>query len=368
MPAVDPGTVHNPLGSTPVANALRWWLDELTALGADLAATLRIAAASALVVELGARGGWSLVRETRAARTVLGTVDAERLDDEAVRRTLRRLLGHGKPETVAVLLPATAVLTRVIRLPVGAAPDLASILEFEIGRHTPFTAERAYYRHRVLGRATAAGTIEVELRVAPRELIDATMRRLAAVGLSTTTVTAIDTPPRERPRASLMPTGTRPVAVWTLGNCVRVGVVGVAAVAALLAPVAVAHLRLDGIARDIGALRPTVERRLVEHDRDLRQRAALDAVVAAKCASPATVELLAALTHALPDGSWLTSLQLSGRDLVIEGYAPAAAALVRPLELAGPFSQVGYRAPITRDPQTAREHFQLDIRLAERTP
>ncbi len=359
MPAVDPGTINDPLGSTPIANVLRWWLDELSALGADLAATLRLAATTGLVIELGARGGWSLVREARSGRAVLGTVDAERLDDEAVRRTLRRLLGHGKPEAVAVLLPATAVLTRVIRLPVGAARDLASILEFEIGRHTPFTAERAYYRHRVLGRATAAGTIEVELRVAPRELIDATLRRLAAVGLSATTVTAVDTPPRERPRASLMPTATRPAAVWTIGNRIRIGVAAAALVTALLAPIAVADLRLAGIARDIGVLRPTVERRLVEQERDLRQRAALAAVVAAKRASPATVELL---------GSWLTSLQLSGRDLVIEGYAPAAAALVRPLELAGPFAQVGYRAPITRDPQSAREHFQFDIRLAERAP
>ncbi|MBI3514401.1 MAG: PilN domain-containing protein [Proteobacteria bacterium] len=368
MPAVDPGTVNDPLGSTPVANALRWWLDELTALGADVAATLRIAASSALVVELGARGGWSLVRETRSGRAVLGTVDAERLDDEAVRRTLRRLLGHGKPEAIAVLLPATAVLTRAIRLPVAAARDLPSILEFEIARHTPFTAERAYYRHRLLGRATAAGTIEVELRVAPRELIDTTLRRLAAVGLSTTTVTAVDTPPRDRPRASLMPTETRPAVIWTLGNRIRVGVAAGALVAALLAPIAVAHLRLAGIARDIGALRPTVERRLTEQERDLRQRTALDAVVAIKRAAPATVELLGALTHALPDGSWLTSLQLTGRDLVIEGYAPAAAALVRPLELAGPFAQVGYRAPITRDPQSAREHFQFDMRLAEPAP
>jgi general secretion pathway protein L len=368
MPAVEPGTANDSLGTTPIAGALRWWLDELAALGADLAATVRIAASSTLAIELGATGGWTLVRESRAGRGLLGTIDADRLDDEAVRRTLRRLLGHDRPSAAAVLLPANAVLTRVIRLPVAAVTDLASIVEFEIARHTPFTAERAYYRHRVLGRPTTAGTIEVELRVAPRELIDLTVRRLAAVGVATTTVTAIDVPLRERARASLTPAEARSGRTWSAGNRARAAIAAASLAAALASPVAVAQLRLAAIAHDVGALRPTVERRLAVQEHDLRQRAALDAVVAAKRAAPATIELLAALTHALPDGSWLTSLQLGGRELVIDGYAPAAAALVRPLETAGPFAQVGYRAPITREAAGGLEHFQFDIRLKDRAP
>jgi general secretion pathway protein L len=367
MPSVDPGTLSGAFGSTPIAAALRWWLDELGELARDVAAALRAATASALTLELTEAGGWVLAREARAGRAVLGTLDAQRLDDEAVRRTLRRLLGPGQPAPVALLLPTGSVLMRVIRLPAAAAGDLPAILEFEIARHTPFTAERAYWRHRVVERAGAAGTVEVALTVAPRDLVDGALRRLAAVGLAVDSVTAADTPARERRRVSLLPgaaatagLGSRARALWA--------VAGLAAAAALVSPIVAAHVRLAGIEREIRALQPTVDRTLAAHERRARLSGALDDIVTAKRATPAVVETLAALTRALPDGSWLTGLQLAGRELIIDGYAPAAAALARPLETVGPFAQVTYRAPINRDPRSGLEQFQLELRLAEHRP
>ncbi|HUA55176.1 MAG TPA: PilN domain-containing protein [Candidatus Sulfotelmatobacter sp.] len=368
MPSVDPGTLTDTLGSTPIANALRWWLDALAELGSDAAAALRAAATSSLTLELTEAGPWIVARETRATRGVLGTIEAQRLDDEAVRRTLRRLLGHGKAPAVALLLPANALLTRVIRLPAAAAADLPAIIEFEIGRHTPFTAERAYYRHRVIGRAAGAGTLDVELRVAPRDLIDGALRRLAAVGLAVDSVTAADTPARARHRVSLLPAA--PASARAAGAPIRALAIaaGLAALAALVSPIAVAELRRAGIEREIRTLQPAVDRLLAAHAQQMRLSDALDAVVAAKRATPAAVETLAALTHALPDGSWLSSLQLAGHDLIIEGHSPAAAALAQPLETAGPFAQVSYRAPITRDPHSGLEQFQFEIRIAEGAP
>ncbi len=367
MPSVDPGTLPDAFGTTPIAAALRWWLDELTELGRDVAAVLRTASAPALTLELTDAGSWILAREARAGRVVLGTIAAHRLDDEAVRRTLRRLLGPGKHATVALLLPAGSVLTPLIRLPAAAAADLPAILEFEIARHTPFTAERAYWRHRVLVRPGAAGTVEVTLTVAPRDLVDGALRRLATVGLAVDGVTAADTPARERRRASLLPDvapaaglGTRTRALWVAA--------ALAATAALASPIVADHVRLTGIERAIGALQPTIDRTLTEHERRARLTDALDAIVAAKRATPAVVETLAALTRALPDGNWLTALQLAGHTLIIDGYAPAAAALARPLETVGPFAQVTYRAPINRDPRSGLEQFQLELRLAERRP
>ena len=364
MPSVDPGTLTDTFGSTPIATALRWWLDQLAELGRDVAADLRAATTSSLTLELTEAGPWLLARETRAARAVLGTIEAQRLDDEAVRRTLRRLLGDAKPMIVALLLPASALLTRVIRLPSGAAADLPAIVAFEIGRHTPFTADRAYYRHRVIGRAAGAGTLDLELWLAPRDLIDGALRRLAAVGLAVDSVTTAGTPARERQRVSLLPALPAAAAGGARQRILAV-VAGLAALAALVSPIAVAELRRAAIERDVRALQPRVDRLLAEHARNARLANALDAIVTAKRATPATVETIAALTHALPDGSWLSSLQLGGRDLVIEGHSPGAAALARPLETVGPFARVGYRAPITRDPRSGLEQFQLEIRLAE---
>src|SRR5471032_2882826 len=116
MPSVDPGIARDALGSTMVAGALRWWLDALAELGSDLGAALHLGNSAALTVELTERG-WIIARESGAGRGVLGTVDANRLDDDALRRTVRRLLRRDRPEPAALLLPASAVLTRVVRLP-----------------------------------------------------------------------------------------------------------------------------------------------------------------------------------------------------------------------------------------------------------
>jgi len=367
MPSVEPGVARDALGSTVIANALRWWLDALRELAVELLAVSRLVSPAALAVELTDRG-WIVSRESGASRAVLGTIDAERLDDDALRRTLRRLLRRDGPELASLLLPASAVLTRAIRLPAAAASDLPSILDFEIARHTPFTADRAYYRHRVLGRAGPAGTIDVELWVAPRDLVDGALRRLAMAGLRIDSVTAAGTPPRERRQRSLMPIATGE----TRGRSrtrrgLTLAAVG-ALIAALVSPIAAAQLRLAALERALDAVRPAADRALADRERGLRASAALDQVMEAKRATPPVVETLLALTRALPDGSFLSSLQLAGRELVIEGHSPAAAALARPLETIGPFARVGYRAPITRDPQSGLEQFQFGITLAERAP
>jgi general secretion pathway protein L len=278
---------------------------------------------------------------------------------------VRRLLRRDRPEPAALLLPASAVLTRVVRLPAAAATDLASILEFEIARHTPFTADRAYYRHRVIGGAGAAGTIEVELCAAPRDLVDGALRRLAVAGLTADSVSAAGTPARERRRRSLMPATARPALGGSRTQRALAGAAIAALIGALISPIAAAQLRLALVERDIAALQPVADRALAAREHDLHADAALDAVLAAKRATPPVVETLLALTRALPDGSFLSSLQLAGRELVIDGYAPAAAALARPLETIGPFARVGYRAPITRDPRSGLEQFQFGITLAE---
>jgi general secretion pathway protein L len=368
MPPVDPGVGRDALGSTVIAAALRWWLDELTALRADAREAWRAVATRALALEVDQQGGWTVVRESARGRTVLGTIAADRLDEEALRRTVRRLVGQAKGYTVAVQLPTATVLTRTIRLPAAALKDLGPILEFELARHTPFTAARAYWRHRVIGRATAAGTIEVELRVVPRELVDGLLRQLDTAGLAVETITEIGMPARLRARTSLMPATARAVARWSRPTFVLAGAVAAALGAAIASPIVAAQVRLAGVEREIAALRPTADKQLAARERDARTTASYDSVVGAKRAATPSVEILAALTRALPDGSWLTGVQLTGRELIVEGYSPAAAGLARPLESAGPFGRVTYRAPIARDPQTGLEQFQFAITLAERTP
>jgi Tfp pilus assembly protein PilN len=69
--------------------------------------------------------------------------------------------------------------------------------------------------------------------------------------------------------------------------------------------------------------------------------------------------LLAALTDALPDSGWLDGIHLDGSDLMISGFAPAAADLIAALERSGSFTNVRFAAAVVHDPARRAERFQI---------
>jgi hypothetical protein len=64
----------------------------------------------------------------------------------------------------------------------------------------------------------------------------------------------------------------------------------------------------------------------------------------------------------LPDGAWLLSLSIIGRDVVLDGLAPSAAAIALALEKSHDVSDIVFRSAITRE-TSGLEHFQLGASL-----
>jgi general secretion pathway protein L len=83
------------------------------------------------------------------------------------------------------------------------------VLGFEMDRLTPFRAEEVYYDHRVLGRDAAAGTIDVLLAVARREIVDARLAQMRELGVSVQGVQVREDAPRAGPALDVLPTGQR---------------------------------------------------------------------------------------------------------------------------------------------------------------
>jgi general secretion pathway protein L len=320
---IDPGAV------------LRWWLREVGDLAAECLP--RRWARATLIAEAD-EGGWLLARETARGRVPLG-----KIGEVTVRA-----------EAVAVLLPASMVFRKTIRLPEEAASDLDSILRFEIARQTPLTAERAYFQHRVVGRGPLG--IEVEIAVVSRDPVDGLLRSLAAHGLAVDSVTLADVPAGERRRRSLVAASRG--AGWSLLDGT---VLALSLAAALAAPLVLGHWRLAALDREILELRPAAEAALAEQQRGSDAAQRLATLAGLRANAPLAVETIAALTKALPDGTWLTALQLAGREVGIEGFSPNAARLAQPLETGGTFERVEFRAPIARDPTTGAEHFHFGL-------
>jgi general secretion pathway protein L len=70
--------------------------------------------------------------------------------------------------------------------------------------------------------------------------------------------------------------------------------------------------------------------------------------IAAAAQAGDTVQILAALTNALPDGTFLTDFTLKSGDLTIDGQSSDAARLISVLSAAPGFHDPSFIAPVTR--------------------
>ncbi|HWB49890.1 MAG TPA: PilN domain-containing protein [Stellaceae bacterium] len=325
--------------------ALDWWIGELAACRHDLRARLATQGRRGVVIEAGERY-WLLRRGGRP----IGQVDRH-ADGAADLRVIERVVGR---RPIVVEIPADRTLAKTIALPPGAKGQLDRILGFEIARHFPFPAEQVHFQHRLV-QGERDGIVTVEVVAVPRAVVDEIGAALAALGLRAAAIAVgAGAKPLYLPPAAYA--GARKAASRSTRW------LGVAAVLAGLAalvswPLAQQHA-LDALDRELAALKPGAEAALRVSDGARRAAERDAAILALRGGRPPLVAALDRLSRDLPDGAWLLSLSISGRDVVLDGLAPSGAAVALALEKAGHVSGIVFRAPITRE-AAGLEHFQL---------
>jgi len=330
--------------------ALGWWLGELAGLARDAARAAGLASRGAVTITAGERY-WTV----RDQRRLIGRID--RAGEDGARALAALIPEAARRRPVAVEIPPERVLSRIVHFPPGARGELDRIVGFEIARHFPFPASRVFFRHRIVGRADAP-TLAVEIVAVPRDIVAEIGAGLAAAGLCAGAVAALPqggAEPLPLPREALGPARRplRPI----------LALAGLAAAALLSCPLA-QHVRLAALDREIAALKPQAAAALRARERDRRDGERLAALVRLRGSRPPLIAVLDRLSRAVPDGSWLQSLSLSGRELIIDGLSPSAATIVLALEHGGGLSDIVFRAPITRE-AGGLEHFQLGATVAE---
>jgi general secretion pathway protein L len=125
---------------------------------------------------------------------------------------------------------------------------------------------------------------------------------------------------------------------------------------------------LAGIEREIAELKPRAEAAMKLRERQQQDTERLRAIVATRGARPPLVRVLDALSRELPDGAWLLSLSIGGRDVIMDGLAPSAAEIALALQKSGAFKDIVFRAPVTREAASGLERFQLGAATAEAKP
>jgi len=253
----------------------------------------------------------------------------------------------------ALRLPDSMVLHRDITLPLAAERDLASVLGFEIDRLTPFEPDEIFWSVSGLRRDSARGlamTLLITLRAPLERLLDV----LAARDLKPA---CVETPfGRIALSARSGPGGRR--LQWGL-----FGLSAVLALACLAIPPLRQQMALNAAEAQIAALQPAAREALALR-RQLNIAASGQSAIAAALSNGDALQCIAALTAALPDGTYLTDLTLKSGTVTFDGASTNAARLIAVLAGVPGFSNPSFSAPVTRAINGQSDLFSIRVSYA----
>ncbi|MBA4501552.1 PilN domain-containing protein [Marinobacterium marinum] len=317
--------------------------------------------------------GWRRQLQSRVRRLTY-TGDSFRFEQGGDKLQIEtdRLAGHpalkswqqqGRKRTpLLVVLARDQLLHRVIQLPAATEPRLASVLGFELDRHTPFSADQASYSYRIVHRNRAAQRIDVELFVLPNIRREQLLNVLQRAGLQPVWLIPegceVDT--HLRNRLNLLPVAQRPPrpiqARWSL--------------ALLVVPILLLMLlfyrqeeRLQALQDRVEPLRQQAEQAQAvrEEARDLEQGWRF--MYERHQAQISPLAVMNELTRLLPDNTWLNRLELENGEIQMQGESANASGLIGRLEGSALLESVGFTSPVTVNPRSGQERFGIRAQI-----
>jgi general secretion pathway protein L len=346
-----------------VSRFFTWWSGELASCVPDRLRRLLRSESSLLVMTIGSEVAQVTVRSGGRVRQ-LGCFPLA----AASRRTLTDLVGDTPSRSLQIVVnvPRDKVLRRSVTLPLEVAENLREVLAFQMDRHTPFKASEVAYDYRVTATDTAAKKITVDLAVLQRTTLDEATSIVDSYGLTAHRVGIADDDPGEdtpfnfRPHEDLViPSAARRRLVVTL----TMAAAFLAAVAWYLPlyfdhrALAMYEARLEET-RAAALQADSLKKRLVT-EVDVSQ-----ALVDRRAATPTLTSLIADITNRLPDGTWLTQLQVRDGTLTLTGFSVSAAPLIARLEASSLLAQVRFGSPVTPDQSVGSERFNIIAQVA----
>jgi general secretion pathway protein L len=336
-----------------VTAATHWWLSELAAM--IPAAIKRAVIPPSEVTVIHIERGNAIVRRfdrdnkpTEIRRTLLEELDAKSADTS-------------RPALVA-LEPDVAYADQ-FKVPLAAQGRLRQAVSFEVARRSPFRGPDAVFDYHVAGRSDDNRILDIEWATVPANLIqNAQMvsRRLgyfpAAIGLAPAGHSKLRFVfVREKPAFSVRL--TRATVCLGLSLALLTGSL-----------TASAYHRFDQAAANEHAAAMLKD----EAGQAQKTKATAEAMekaiaaVAQRMAEPKALDILRAITDALPDDTWVSEFSLNANQVRLAGFSASASALPERLAPVPLFEHPQFRAAITPQPGKNVEHFDLGLAVPKR--
>ena len=350
----------------PILRGLRWWRGELVSLLPRFLKRGKRNGGTALLMDV-TPSHIAAIRCTNGKRSELARVERtfaapDRGSDAAAKsaKAFGALKDVVNPEVTPILIkvPSNELLIRTLTLPSAAAENLRQVIGFEMNRYTPFEEEDVYFDYRPLASAKGDPRLHLELIVVRRALVDEVMRELPAWNLRVGGAVA-----RPEVGDDSMLLQLAPATASKSGGHVVRRFLWAANAALLAAVVAVPFLQqrqeVEALEEQVATARADAEAADELYRRFDQLRAQRNFLIDKKRNAPAVVTMLAEISAALPDTTWVQRLDLKSEKVFIRGTSSKASELIRIIEESTLFRRATFDAPVTRNPSTADEHFRL---------
>jgi general secretion pathway protein L len=351
----------------------RWWTGELAQAVPERFALLH---GASRVPQVSIEGGELVLVEPRSAVSADTRVALEALEPGRRQGAVRAILDRaGESRGRARLcLAHHEALVRRVTMPAATEENLRQVLSFEMDRLTPFRAEDVYFDYRILSRDPAAATLLVLLAVARRDVVEARVEALRALGVNVQGVTVRDDGPSSSP-LDLLPSEQRGERESSRDRTLKrlLAVVVVLLLMAVLAyPIyrkreaVIAVMpqvgRAQAAASSTDAIAKELERQVADYNFLLNRRHS----------TPSALAYVEDISRLLPDNTWVQQFDLKQigktREVQITGETVSSSRLIEILEQSQLLQNAAPRGTVTRGTLPGTERFMIAAQARPRQP
>ena len=269
---------------------------------------------------------------------------------------------HHRKLPIVVRLDKSLGLRKLVDLPSAARADLDRLLFYELDRLTPFNAADVCFAWQIVDNDRKSGRMTVRLDLAPKELIEhvqASVRRMGceplSIALEGEDDNVLDLAPRSPAETTRASRWQRILPALAVGLIILVVAIPLRQQMLAISQIDAEIKRVQATAEESGALREQLQK--------LTDRSGF--LIEKKNGYLPRTNTMNALTRLIPDQAYVTQIQIRDEEIILVGHADRASELIGALEQSPMFASPRFQSPLTRDPRTGKERFQIAFDLAE---
>ena len=336
-----------------------WWIEELS----KTLTPRRKATRAWKTLLTSTSGGLEIQRMEGSASVPVGFLPAGADADESAALAAKvSKSAETQSKDVLLRLSTADVVERLIQIPKAAGDVIDPVVRNQLERILPWPEDEMRFGYRVVGpNAKAPAQLDVCIVATSRKILDSIIATSRSLGLEPARVEFAPASQPDMP-IELMSMEADPskrtadilqaALVALFIGCVAIGGFG-------LYTVFDRQSQRNDLVDRIAMVSARVEanRRLNVRNAELRQQH--KHLIGQKSDNPAVMMLIERLSQALPDSTYLTELELHGREARLLGKSDNPTALISVLEDTDEFEDVKFSAPTVHDENQSTETFSI---------